>query len=123
MHHQEHEIMLTHAVELDLRPAALGDKHTLACPHCHESFLHHFGVDIYEAEMEGVRPGLHVHTHKRVLGREETGELSLEVKQPASAPGRYSTVRVRFYCETCNAKPLMELRQSKGQTFITWEEL
>ena len=32
-------------------------------------------------------------------------------------------ILIQFYCEGCSFKPILEIEQSKGQTFLQWERI
>lgn len=89
------------------------DEVTLECPMCHEGYLHHGKIEIYDRS-EDEKSGL------LVICENKTAEIKTNLEGNPSA--RRHGVRVWFYCENCGNKEFsLILAQHKGNTFLCWE--
>jgi hypothetical protein len=83
----------------------------LKCPSCDWSNLHHVSVEIFERR-EDAMVGVHVQVEGKAVRVDDalTGNPS---------PRRQGML-IRFTCETCTAKPILQVRQHKGSTYMEW---
>lgn len=81
----------------------------LLCPCCGFNCLHHDRVDVYLRD-EDAKCGLHVRTR----GSVNTSEVDTDMSGNPSE--RRDGLTIRFWCEGCDARPLMEISQEKGST-------
>lgn len=87
------------------------------CPSCHNAFVHHFQIDVYERDQDA-QEGLHI----QVLGVD-----TLPARQPSfttdnSLEGnpsyRRQGITIHFRCERCHSSFVMKLMQHKGCTLL-----
>ena len=81
----------------------------LLCPACGNAFLHHESVEVFE-RTEDADHGLHV----TVSGGKSEADTNLAGNPSSRRHGLF----VRFSCETCDAVPILTIRQHKGSTVI-----
>lgn len=91
--------------EVDGAPAVL------RCPVCGESFLHHDIVEVFDREPDA-KEGLHV-TVAAV-------EVKVDGNMRHNPSRRRNGLRISFWCETCNARPRLDIVQHKGSTLVCW---
>lgn len=84
----------------------------LICPSCGSNFLHHEKVEIFERG-EDETHGVHV----SVADGKATCDTSLEGNPSARRHG----LKIFFWCEGCDAKPVLSLSQHKGNTYVDFE--
>lgn len=88
-----------------------GEPAILSCPVCHEGFLHHHVVEVFDREQDAAT-GIHVTVAE--------GDAKVDNNMRHNPSRRRNGVRIEFWCETCNAKPRLDLVQRKGSTLLSW---
>lgn len=86
----------------------------LECPACGSNYLHHDRVEIFECG-EDATSGVHV----AVEGGKATVDTALEGNPSARRHG----LKIFFWCEGCEAKPVLSVSQHKGNTYVDFEPL
>ena len=81
----------------------------LVCPACGSTYLHHERVEVFERN-EGERSGLHV----AVGGGRALVDTALE----GNPSGRRHGLNIHFWCEECEARPMLIIAQHKGNTIV-----
>jgi hypothetical protein len=88
----------------------------LRCPRCLELYLHHEAVTVFnrgeDAERTTVTSIRDGHANTSIMN-------SSECENPSS---RRHGLTISFWCEMCDAKPVLTLAQHKGQTFFAWRD-
>lgn len=84
----------------------------LVCPSCGFNYLHHDKVEVFECG-EDTPYGVHV----TVEDAKATFDTSLEGNPSARRHG----LKIYFWCEGCQAKPVLSLHQHKGNTYVDFE--
>lgn len=86
-------------------------EYALLCPSCGGECLHHDRIDVYEPLKEDADAGQHVtvEQHDTHVSADLTGNPSR----------RRNGVTIRFWCETCQARPVLRLAQHKGTTYVS----
>jgi hypothetical protein len=86
----------------------------LACPDCGCFNLHHEKVTLYERREDAkatlVIEVANARTTVRVLPSSRTGNPS----------SRRHGLCIHFSCEGCPARPVLEIQQHKGTTYVEW---
>jgi hypothetical protein len=88
-----------------------GQPAVLSCPVCHGDFLHHHIVDLFEREQDE-KTGLHISV--------SSGGVQVDSNMLHNPSRRRNGLRIEFWCETCNAKPRLDIVQHKGNTLVCW---
>lgn len=81
----------------------------LKCPSCGFNYLHQEVVEIFE-RVEDAVDGLHVKVEKLSL----TADTNLK----GNPSRRRHGLTIKFSCEGCNCRPVLEIIQHKGNTFV-----
>ncbi len=90
------------------------------CPGCGEWCLHHVQTDIYDPDHEDAVKGRHVQVnHPEPFAIEDTAVI-VDSDLRGNPSSRRHGITIRFYCETCEAKPYLAIYQHKGTTFVNW---
>ncbi len=84
----------------------------LKCPSCGSNALHHAKVEVFDRE-DDEKEGLHV-----VIS---DGKVTMDRNLEGNPSRRRNGLSISFWCEDCNVKPVMEIVQHKGNTFINFE--
>jgi len=88
----------------------------LRCPRCLELYLHHEAVTVFnrgeDAERTTVTSIRDGHANTSIMN-------SSECENPSS---RRHGLTISFWCEMCDAKPVLTRAQHKGQTFFAWRD-
>lgn len=84
----------------------------LVCPSCGFHCLHHDKVEVFECT-EDASHGVHV----TVCDNKATMDTSLEGNP---SPRRHG-LSIHFWCEGCDAKPVLSIHQHKGSTYMSFE--
>lgn len=92
----------------------------LVCPKCGEGCLHHELIEWW------TRPGgedsesvCEILGALADWGEDEPRRMPDRSHNPS---GRREGIRIRFYCETCEGPPPLDIAQHKGSTFISWAD-
>ena len=89
----------------------------LQCPHCNGEHLHHIRTEVYCRADEDANYGT-------MLIADECSRWN-HVKFESSFSNNPSTrrngIRILFYCETCPERPILNIIQHKGSSYIVWE--
>lgn len=85
---------------------------TLVCPCCGGANLHHHRVEVFSRKEEDSPDGV------RTLVLDGVTTIDQEVKRNPSR--RRDALRIGFWCETCDAKPQIDVVQHKGATHLFW---
>lgn len=98
--------------------------HTLICPNCKDIYLHHESVEVFD-RVEDASTG--VHTTVEIC--ETPMDLSSTLSKPVVDTNldgnpslRRSGIKIRFWCECCNAISVLTIAQHKGITYHKWEK-
>ena len=86
----------------------------IACPNCENDYLHHSKVHVYSRTSED-NPGIHA-----VTGEGAVHTVDTDMRKNPSR--RRDGIRIEFWCEICDGKPVLEIAQHKGTTYIHWAE-
>jgi hypothetical protein len=89
---------------------------TLVCPNCGFDYLHHEQVQIFNRQKEDSVTGIYL----GIMGTNVAIDTTAERENPSL---RRNGLRITFWCEGCDKKPVLVLAQHKGQTFIHMEIL
>ena len=84
----------------------------LKCPSCNSNALHHEKVEVFDREDDETE-GLHVVV--------SDGKVTTDSNLAGNPSRRRNGLSISFWCEDCNVKPVMEIVQHKGSTFINFE--
>lgn len=90
----------------------LAPGYPLECPGCKNDFLHQGRVDVFNREED--EP---VAQHTTVT---RDGVSKARLVSTLNAPGRRHWLEISFQCETCDAAPILIVRQHKGSTYLSW---
>jgi len=74
----------------------------LRCPSCHECYLHHIKVEVFDE--------LHVSIDSK--------DIRIDTKYKNNPSDERNGLLVHFYCECCTAISTLSLYQRKGMTCI-----
>lgn len=96
-------------MKLDFETYEEGFGGELRCPSCGFHYLHHDKVEVFERG-EDAENGLHVVV--------ESGTVRTDTNLQRNPSSRRHGLSVHFWCEGCDAKPVMTLIQHKGNTFV-----
>ncbi len=88
-----------------------GEGGGLLCPHCNEPNLHHSDVDVFVRSSEDSHVGIGASVS-------DTGRLSVDLDQTNNPSPRRNGLLIHFWCEHCDAKPILQLYQHKGSTYL-----
>ena len=84
----------------------------LHCPACGFHCIHHDLVETFNRN-EDADEGLHI----KIQGTTATTDTNL-----AGNPSlRRDGLKIQFWCENCDNKPVLSIEQHKGSTFIKFE--
>ena len=83
----------------------------LLCQNCGLEWLHQVETNVFEREPDA-EDGFHV----RITRKLSTVDRHLD-ENPS---GRRSGLSITFSCEQCDALPVLNIYQHKGQTFVEW---
>jgi hypothetical protein len=81
----------------------------LQCPACGFNYLHHEKVEIFERN-EDEEKGLHVTV--------ENGVVTTDMNLSGNPSARRHGLTIQFWCEGCEAKPVLSISQHKGNTWV-----
>jgi len=84
----------------------------LLCPSCGCNYLRHDKIEVFEREPDA-ETGLHV-----TVG---SGKASIDSDLNDNPSSRRHGVNMHFWCENCDAKPVLSVAQHKGNTWIDFE--
>lgn len=84
----------------------------LLCPSCSSNYLHHAGVEVFECG-EDATHGVHV----TVADGKATCDSSLDGNPSARRHG----LKITFWCEGCDVKPVLSISQHKGNTYVDFK--
>lgn len=85
----------------------------LACPGCGSNMLHQDRVEVFERG-EDDKLGVHV----VVEGLRAIIDTDLKGNPSARRDG----LAIRFWCESCDARPVLTIAQHKGSTLVEFSE-
>ena len=86
----------------------------LKCPACGSNYLHHERVEVFECG-EDASSGVHVAV--------EGGKATFDTSLAGNPSARRHGLKISFWCEGCDAKPVLALSQHKGNTYVDFEPL
>ncbi len=89
-----------------------GPARTLLCPSCACNYIHHDKIEVFEREPDA-ETGLHV-----TVGN---GNASIDNALNANPSSRRHGVNIHFWCEDCDAKPVLSIIQHKGHTRVDFK--
>jgi hypothetical protein len=97
---------------MQILPASTFD--AVDCPHCDGNNLCHESVEVFYRNGEDNAEGVHatVNPHTVTVGQSMSGNPS----------SRRGGLLVHFSCETCPVKPVLEIIQHKGCTYMQWRK-
>lgn len=81
----------------------------LLCPSCGHSNLHHDKVEVFECG-EDATYGLHVTV--------KDAQTTVDTDLKGNPSSRRHGLEITFWCESCDAKPVLRLLQHKGSTYV-----
>ncbi len=81
----------------------------LLCPFCGGNYLHHDRIEVFERE-EDAEAGLHL-----IVGN---GKVSIDNELEGNPSRWRHGLNIHFWCEHCEAKPVLSLTQHKGNTWL-----
>ncbi|NKD15262.1 MULTISPECIES: hypothetical protein [Aeromonas] len=84
----------------------------LICPSCGFDYLHHDKVEVFECG-EDAEHGVHVTI--------SDGKAVMDTSLAGNPSARRHGLSVHFWCEGCDAKPVLSISQHKGNTQMTFE--
>jgi hypothetical protein len=84
----------------------------LVCPSCDSNYLHHAQVEVFECG-EDAEYGVHVVVTE--------GKAEFNTSLDGNPSRRRHGLKIRFWCESCKAEPVMSISQHKGNTFVEFE--
>ncbi len=84
----------------------------LVCPSCGFNCLHHDKVEVFECT-EDATHGVHVTV--------SDGKAVMDTSLEGNPSARRHGLSVHFWCEGCDAKPVLSISQHKGCTYMTFE--
>lgn len=84
----------------------------LLCPSCGGNYLHHVRVEIFE-RAEDDNHGIHVAV--------EDGKATIGTGLAGNPSARRHGLTIHFWCELCQAKPVLTLAQHKGNTHVDFK--
>lgn len=94
-----------------------GDHAQITCPSCMSGYLHHSLVHVYARRFEdgdGILVSVRSQTEKM------DGYVVAACPIDGHDLGRRDALLIDFWCECCDAKPKLLIRQHKGVTQISW---
>lgn len=89
------------------------DNINLNCPECDQSNLHQERVEVMFREKEDGNGFCSTSTRDSIDTKLYVGGIK----------GRRDIINIYFYCEHCNIKKYIEIKQHKGTTEFTWCEV
>lgn len=101
---------VTGIVEID---HVISDLSWLLCPGCRGNNLHSISVSIHERDEDAV-PTM------RTLVARTTVMTELVESDALNPSSRRQGITIQFYCETCEATPMLRFAQHKGNTEVSW---
>ncbi|WP_193090875.1 hypothetical protein [Halomonas colorata] len=81
----------------------------LQCPNCKGNYLHHDRVEIFERQ-EDAKTGIHVTV--------ENGSSVQDTSMAGNPSTRRHGLNIFFWCEFCDAVPVLTIAQHKGNTLV-----
>lgn len=84
----------------------------LLCPRCDGNYLHHEAVSVRERLKED-GPGFAT----SVSGM---ADVSIRPLESNEFEGRRGHIEIEFRCETCGERPILFIKQHKGNTEMYW---
>lgn len=81
----------------------------LLCPHCGFNYLHHDRVEVFERG-EDAKHGVHVSV--------ADGNATMNTDLAGNPSDRRHGLNVYFWCEGCDAVPVLSIAQHKGVTHV-----
>lgn len=81
----------------------------LVCPSCGFNFLHHDKVEVFERN-EDAPNGVHVTI--------EESKATVDTSLQGNPSSRRHGLKIYFWCEGCEAKPVLSISQHKGNTYV-----
>ncbi len=84
----------------------------LHCPSCGCNYLHHDRVEIFECGEDAAHE-----VHVAVADGKATIDTSLNGNP---SPRRHG-LKINFWCENCDAEPVLSISQHKGNTYVEFE--
>ncbi len=100
-------------IPLRIEDDVMGLGGTLFCPSCGGNYLHHNHIDTYFRHKEDSAVGLAVTS--------ESQFTTVENGQIGNPSPRRDGIRIKFWCENCDATPSMVIVQHKGSTYVGFE--
>jgi hypothetical protein len=88
----------------------------LRCPRCNEVYLHHAEVKVFERGEDAER------TTVTTVADGRTNTAVVNSSGCGNPSSRRHGLTISFWCEMCDAKPVLTLEQHKGQTFLAWRD-
>ena len=79
------------------------------CPSCGGTYIHHDRIEVFDRS-EDSNTGLHVTV--------AAGKATTDTSQNENPSLRRDGISIHFWCENCDAKPVLNIVQHKGQTMI-----
>jgi hypothetical protein len=83
----------------------------VTCPDCRGTYLHQAAVEVWQRTGGERRPGDTVHVDNDGVSSRRTEDGFIDERDD---------VRVFFWCEMCDSKPVLLIWQHEGQTFRAW---
>jgi hypothetical protein len=108
-------------------PVNIDDNTFLICPECGDNYLHHTSITVYNRTEDA--PATRVtHLGTGMDGwpdnapQDDTLTSATVPSDSCDNPSsRRHGLQVRFYCETCDSTPTLNLAQHKGYTELVWK--
>jgi len=109
-----------------MKPIAIDDNTWLICPSCGNNYLHHTSLTVYNRTEDAEETRV-THVGTALEGYMSTPDVdsltsaTVASKDCDNPSSRRHGLQIRFWCETCDAKPILNLYQHKGFTGLEWK--
>ena len=97
--------------------ASTVDFDRLACPYCHDGFLHQRGVEVFFRTIEDSETGLYVSVDSNC-------NFAKDHSMAGNPSFRRDGILIHFECEICppnKNRHTLSVIQHKGSTLVRWE--
>lgn len=84
----------------------------LLCPECKGNYLHQDKVVVFNPEQEDAKEGVKVVV--------DGLKVAVEPELDGNPSRRRQGMLISFWCEGCDANPVMTIAQHKGNTIMRW---
>jgi hypothetical protein len=108
-----------------MKPIGIDDDKWLICPSCEDNYLHHTSLTVYNRR-EDAKETRVTHLGSQMDGfsgsvNDTVTSATVANKDCDNPSPRRHGLQIKFWCETCNAEPTLNLYQHKGFTGLEWK--